>query len=193
MFGPQDVEKAGRQRRRRRIDLPRGGGGQDFGFVCPRGGGFLQQLQRGFGHARGADAGHAAVVDGAFAQQAGAAIGGFAHHAGQRAGGAGGGIVGRAENRDGGHAQRGGDVHRAGIVGQEQAAGGGQVDEFAERGFAGQVANRDARCAQRRRHGLAQRALGRRSENQDGGLQRAGDCRAPTSAKRSGSQRLALP
>ena len=36
-------------------------------------------------------------------------------------------------------------MHGAGIVGQKQAAGGGQVDEFAEGGLAGEVAGVDAR------------------------------------------------
>ena len=88
----------------------------------------------------------------------------LADHARERAGGAGGGVVGRAEDRHGGDAERRGDVHGAGIVGQKQAAGGGQIDEFAQRGLAGKVMDVDAGGPQRFRHSFAQRPLARGAE-----------------------------
>ena len=60
--------------------------------------------------------------------------------------------------------ERRGDVHCAGIVGQEEAAGGGQVDEFAQGGFAGEIADLDAAAPQRFGHRFAERPLAGRSE-----------------------------
>ena len=106
------------------------------------------------------------MIDGAFAKQAGAALGVLAHHAGKRSGGAGSGIVGGAEDGDGGNAERRGHVHRSGIVSQNQTAGGGQIDEFAKAGLARQIADVLAGLPQMVRHGLTQRALGGGTENQ---------------------------
>src|ERR1039458_10532175 len=89
----------------------------------------------------GGNGGHATVVDGTLAEQAGTAFGMRADYARQRAGGAGGGVIGCAEDGNGGNAQRASDVHGAGIVGQEEAAGRGEIDEFAERGLAGEDGN----------------------------------------------------
>src|SRR5947209_5209741 len=85
------------------------------------------------------DTRHAAVIDGALPEQAGGALGMFADDAGERAGGTGRGVVGGPENGDGGHADGGGDVHRARVVGEEEAADGGEGDEFAKGGLAGEV------------------------------------------------------
>ncbi len=79
------------------------------------------------------------MVDGAIAQQARAALGVLADDARVLAGGSGSGVVRRAEHRRYGNAQRAGDVHRAGIVGEEQATCRGQIDELAQGGFAGEI------------------------------------------------------
>ena len=39
-------------------------------------------------------------------------------------------------------------MHGAGIIGEEEAAGGGEVDEFAERGLAGKIAGLDVKTAE---------------------------------------------
>ena len=52
-------------------------------------------------YATGGNPGHAAVVDGAFAQQAGAAFDGLANHTRERSGGSGRQVIGSAENGDG--------------------------------------------------------------------------------------------
>src|SRR5665213_1107150 len=77
----------------------------------------IKQYKRCFRYSRRADTRHAAVIDGALALQAGAALDLLADHLRQRAGRAGGLMVGCAEYGDGRDAQRGGDVHGSGIVG----------------------------------------------------------------------------
>ena len=103
----------------------------------------LHEIERNFRNAICADAGHTAMVDGALALEAGAALDRLAHHAGEGARGSGGGIVGGSEDGDSGNAERGGDMHSARIVGEIHAAGGGEIDVFRERRFAGEVVNRD--------------------------------------------------
>lgn len=101
--------------------------------------------REGFLHnAGGVDGFHAAMVDGAFAEKARAAFDRFAYDAGEGPGGTGGDVVGGAEDGDGGDAECAGDVHGAGIVGEEGAAGGGDGDELVEFGFAGKVVGFDA-------------------------------------------------
>ena len=59
-------------------------------------------------------------------------------------------------------------MHGAGIVGQKEAAGRGQIDELPQAGLAGEVSRLGSRPPQQFRHGLAQRAFRRRAEHQDG-------------------------
>ena len=108
------------------------------------------------------------MINGAVAEQAGAAFGMFANHARERAGGTGGGIVGGAENGDGRDGEGGGHMHGAGIVGQKKAAGGGEVDEFAERGLAGYVAGVNVAADEGSGDLFTERALGGGAEDQDG-------------------------
>ena len=105
------------------------------------------------------------MVDGALALEARAALDWLAHHAGEWAGGPGSCIVGGAEDGDGGDAQRRGNMHAAGIVGEIHAAGGGQIDVFAERGLAGEIVNGNGN---RGGDGRAPGALVFRSEDRDG-------------------------
>src|SRR5579863_8150806 len=112
------------------------------------------------------------MVDGAFAFEAGAAIDGFANDAGERSGGSGGDVIGGAEDGDGGHAEGGGDVHGPGIVGDVDAAGGGEIDEFGERGVAREILSRGAEGGG---DGGAERALVFRAEDRDGGAEFGGD------------------
>jgi hypothetical protein len=83
------------------------------------------------------------VVDRAITQQARAALDRLANDAGERSGGARGGIVGGPEDGDGRDAQGRGDMHAAGIVCQENPAGGGQLYEFTEPSPARQIAGID--------------------------------------------------
>jgi len=78
---------------------------------------------------------HAAVVDGAVAEQAGAGnprAGAGCGNGGRRRGG---NPVGGSEDGEGGARPTRSDMHGAGIVGQEQTAGGGQLDELRQRGL----------------------------------------------------------
>jgi hypothetical protein len=77
------------------------------------------------------------VVDWAIAQETRTALGVLADDARVTAGGSGSRVVRRAEHRRYGNAQRAGDVHRAGIIGEEQAACGGKIDELAYGSFTG--------------------------------------------------------
>src|SRR5262249_55229407 len=90
----------------------------------------FEQVERNLRHSRGLDAGHAAMVDRALALQAWAAFDGLANHAREGSCGPRRDIVCRAEHRNGRDTERGGDMHRARIVGQVDAAGRGQVDKF---------------------------------------------------------------
>src|ERR1035441_10177383 len=98
-----------------------------------------EQQRRFLGDAGRIHPRHTPVIDGALAQQARAALGVLADHTRQFTGGAGGGVVGGAEYRHGGNAERGGNVHGAGIVGQKEAAGRGQIDELRQAGLAGKI------------------------------------------------------
>ena len=126
----------------------------------------FQQFQRRIRYSRRADTRHAAMIDGTFALQARAAL----HRLrGPRcASGPVGpvvGVVGRAEDGDRRDAERGGDVHGSGIVGEVHAAGGGQIDELGERRFAREVLDGGGDgCGDRR----AQIALVFRAEDGDG-------------------------
>lgn len=70
------------------------------------------------------------IGEGTLALEAGAAGDGFADDAGEGTGGAGGDVVGGAEDGDGGNAEGGGHVHGTGVVGEDDVAGGEQLDEF---------------------------------------------------------------
>src|SRR4051794_13161473 len=97
------------------------------------------------------------MVDGAFAEEARAAFGMVPDDAREWAGGAGGDVVRGAEDGDGGDAEGGGDVHGPRVIGEEEAAGGGEVDELAEGSGAGEI----ARAGDLGGDGLAEVALGR--------------------------------
>jgi len=71
----------------------------------------------------------------AFALEARAALDRLADHAVERTGGPGGDVVGRAEDRNRGHAERGSDMHRARIVGEIDAARRCHIDEFGRARF----------------------------------------------------------
>src|ERR1019366_6358904 len=73
--------------------------------------------------------GHAAMVDRTLAFEAGCAVNGFAHNARHRAQRTRGRFVGGSKDRDGGNAQRGGDVHSTGIVREKYAARSGHIDK----------------------------------------------------------------
>lgn len=103
----------------------------------------LQQVECGLRHSFRGDAGHAAVIDGAIAEQAGAATDGLTNDAGEGAGGSGGDVIGGAEDGDGGDAEGGGDMHGSGIVGEADEGGRGHFNELAERGFAGEIVGGD--------------------------------------------------
>ncbi len=124
----------------------------------------FEQFERGIRYLDGADGGHAAMVDGAFAAEARAAFDGFANDARERTSGTGGDIIGGAKDRDGRDAQRGRDVHRSGVVREINATGRGHFDEFAERGFAGEVPDGDTDGGRDR---VAELALVFRSEDGD--------------------------
>src|SRR5208283_910885 len=110
-------------------------------------------------------AGHAAMIDGAFAKQTGAAFDGMPDYARERSRWAGGSVIGSAEYGYGGNAELGRDVHGAGIVGQEEIAGGGQGDEPGQRGFAGEVVRVYLTRGYCRTHLFADCALGCRTED----------------------------
>ncbi len=124
----------------------------------------FQQVQGDLRYSIRFDAGHAAVVDGAFALEAGAAFDWFAHDAGEGTGGAGGDIVRCAEDRYRRHAQGGGDMHGSGIVGEIDAAGGGHIDKFGERCLAREISRGSGAGAG---NGITQLAFRLRSEDGD--------------------------
>src|SRR5215470_6770097 len=117
------------------------------------------------------------MVDRTFSQKTWTAFHRLADDAGERSGGTGSAVVSSAEDRDCGDAQGGGDVHRSGVVGEEDLATGGQIDELGESGAAGVVG--DVISAQQ---GCdfdltADFPLGLRSKEGDGGATRAGNSR----------------
>jgi len=69
------------------------------------------------------------------------------HHAREAAAGTCGGIVGRAKYGHGGDAQRRGNVHRPGVVGQKQAAGGREFSSRESKAIS--VASRQSPVASR--------------------------------------------
>ena len=81
-------------------------------------------------------------------------------------------------------------MHRAGIVGEEQAASCGQIDELAQGGFAGEV-TRDRRNRFRNLLRIARRSAAAPNTSTEAPRSRA--TRAAAAANRSGSQRLAFP
>ena len=101
--------------------------------------GIVQHFQGGFGDKVGFDASHAAVVDGAFAEETGAAFDRMSNDAREGAGGTGGLIVSGTENSNGGDTEGRADVHSTGIVGEDETAGGEDFDEGGEGGFSGEV------------------------------------------------------
>jgi hypothetical protein len=103
------------------------------------------------------------MIDGTLAQQAGRAFDWFANNRGRRAERSRGEFVGGAEDGDGGNARRAGNVHRAGIVGEKDAAGRGHIDELAERGATGKTAASGGAG-----HLVAQSRLGGGTEYGDG-------------------------
>ncbi len=115
------------------------------------------------GHPLGLDPQHAAVVDGAFAEKAGAAIDLFADDAVDGADRGGQVRLGRAEDGDDGHTEGGGEVHGAGVVGEEKVAGAQFGDEFGEAGFADEVA---VRGVDELGEGLAEGFLAGRAEEE---------------------------
>src|SRR4051812_3230193 len=119
------------------------------------------QIAGGLRNALRGDAGHAAVIDRTFAEQTGRTFGVLANYPGQRTGGTGGGVVGGSEDGHGGDTQGGGDVHGAGIVGEEHPAGGGELDKLAKAGAAGQT----LRAGDTGSDSLAQSRLRRRPED----------------------------
>ncbi len=62
---------------------------------------------------------------------------------------------------------RGCGVHGAGIVGEEEAAGGGEIEELAQAGFAGEVTDAAAGTGEIVCNGLAESAFGGRAEDQE--------------------------
>src|ERR1700676_3805862 len=90
----------------------------------------FEQVESDFRYPGGRDAGHAAMVDGAFPFETRTALYRFADDARERAGGSGGQVVSGAENRNRGNAQRRGHVHPAGVIGEIDAACGRQIDVF---------------------------------------------------------------
>ena len=81
---------------------------------------------------------HAPMIDRAFAQQAGRAVHRLADQRVPRSKGGGGAPVSRPEHRDDRDTERGGDVHRACIVGDNNRAALDRRHEFAHGGFPGQ-------------------------------------------------------
>jgi len=140
------------------------------------GGGFeLDEFEGGFDDAFGLDGGHAAVVDGTFAEEAGGTVDGFADDAGEGAGGAGGDMVGCAEDGYGGDGEGAGDVHGAGVVGEKGGAGGGDGDELVEFRFAGEVVDADLFGFDLRLDFFAEGAFVGGAEEGDGGIGFAGE------------------
>ena len=86
---------------------------------------------------------HAAEVDGALAEEAGAALDVVADDAVLRAERAGERGLGAAEKGDCGDAEMGSEVHGAGVVGEEEVAGAKFVHELREGGFADEVGDGD--------------------------------------------------
>ena len=66
--------------------------------------------------------GHAAMVGGAAAQETGAAVGFLLNDGGAGSNGSGAEGIGGAKDGDDGQADGGGDVHRAGIISEEEMA-----------------------------------------------------------------------
>ena len=100
----------------------------------------LQSIEHGSGDFFHRDAVQALVVaEGALAFEAGAARDVVTEDAMAAAGGAGEARLGAAEEGDDGHAEGGGEVHGASVVGEEELAGSEFGDEFGEAGFANEV------------------------------------------------------
>jgi hypothetical protein len=101
----------------------------------------IQRAQGGGDHGFGGNAIHATEIYGAFAPE----TGGAGHAGGAHDLGGGGPDRpghfrrGAAEGNDDRRADGGGQVHGAGVIGQEQLAGGEGGRQFAQRGLAGQV------------------------------------------------------
>src|SRR5581483_1634189 len=91
-------------------------------------------LYSGCFHAR-----HAAMVNGALAQKAGAAIDRRPHDASQERRRAGRLGIGCAEYSDGRDAHRRSDMHGAAVIGHKRQAGRGKVDEFRQTGAPGEI------------------------------------------------------
>jgi len=87
----------------------------------------------------GLDFEHAAEVDGAFPEETGTALDVAADDGVTVPEWTGEGGLGRAEDGDDGHAEMGGEVHGAGVVGQEEMALQELVHEFLQSGFADEI------------------------------------------------------
>jgi len=85
------------------------------------------------------DGGHAGEIDGAGAEEAGATGGGVADDVVDGAEGTGEGGFGGAEEGDRGDIEEGGEVHGAGVIGEEEIAGAEFLVELGEGSFADEI------------------------------------------------------
>ena len=108
------------------------------GELLARGGTFFEFEDGGNDFLHG-DFCHAAEVDGAFAEEAGAAFHFLANDLAARASGTGQDGFCGSENGDERCADEVGEVHGAGVVGQEAAELGEQIHQLAECGFSCEV------------------------------------------------------
>lgn len=87
----------------------------------------------------GGKAGHAAVIEGAGFEEAGATGDFMANEGDGGAEGAGPSGLGRAEDGDGGFSEEGGEVHGSAVVAEDELSVGEPVGEFESGGFSGEI------------------------------------------------------